>query len=536
VSEPFRILIADGLALEGLSKLRALSGVELIEKKQMDRQEVLQLLPSAHALVVRSKTQVDQQLLKVGTNLRLVIRAGIGLDNVDIKAATNAGVVVMNAPTGNIVTTAEHAIGMLFAISRRIPEADASVRTGKWEKTRFQGNEIRAKALGIVGLGNIGKAVAQRARGLEMKLCGYDPFLSPEAAAKLHVALMPLDELLSRCDYITLHVPLMDSTRHMINESAIQRMKQGAYLINCARGGLVDEVALLKALESGHLAGAALDVFETEPLPKDSPLLKHPRVVMTPHLGASTEEAQVQVGLEVAEQVAEYLGSGALRNAINVPNVSHEQLTLLKPYLNLCEAMGSFAGQADPPKTLKKIQVRFEGSLSEQNLEILTLAMLKGLLSSTLSTPVNFVNVRKILAERGIPIEQTFSTDCKQYTSLVGLKLVGEKTLSVEGTLFGRGEPRCVSIDQFDIDFLPQGDLLFTRNIDQPGVIGLMGTALGDNGVNIARMHLGRDAAKGEAIALLAIDSRPSDAVLKTLRQIKGMLSVQPLSIQVSGG
>lgn len=528
-----KVLIADGLAPEGIAKLKGIESIELLDFAAIDRAELKKMIANVDILIVRSRTQVDKDLLAGAKNLKLAIRAGIGLDNIDVAAATDSGVVVMNAPTGNIVTTAEHALAMLFAVSRHIPAADASMRAGKWEKKKFQGNELRGKTLGILGLGNIGKAFAERARGLQMVVTGYDPYLSEEAAAKHHIRLVSMDELLRNSDYITVHVPLIPQTKHLIGKDAFAKMKKGAYLINCARGGIVDETALVEALEKKQLNGAALDVFETEPLPANSPLLKRDDIVMTPHLGASTDEAQVQVGLEVAEQVGLYLREGVLKNAINVPNVTLEQLGNLRPYLNLCERLGSLAAQVGSGTSApKRIKVHYEGVLkSGANKEILTLSVLKGFLTPHLSTPVNFVNARNLMKERGIRLEESVQDESPDYASLIEVCVEGQETTTVAGTLFGRSESRIVKIDDFLIDAIPEGVLLFTKNTDQPGVIGSMGGAIGQQGINIARMHLGRDPKKGQAIALINVDSELTADGLEKLRKVPGMLSVKQIKV-----
>lgn len=521
-----RLLIADGLSTESISQLKQIGGLEVLEFKDIPRGDLKELIPSIDILIVRSRTQVDRDLLEGARNLRLAIRAGIGLDNVDVSAATELGIVVMNAPTGNIVTTAEHAIALLFAVSRHVAQADASLRAGKWDKKSFQGSEISGKTLGVVGLGNIGKAVAQRGNGLKMHVIGFDPYLSEEAAAKHGVRLVSMDELLVKSDYVTLHVPLMDSTRGLIGKDAFSKMKKNAFLINCARGGIVDEAALIEALDQKQIKGAALDVFETEPLPAGHPLLGRKDIVITPHLGASTEEAQAQVGLEVAQQVEEYVRDGALKNAINVPNVSREELEFLRPHLVLCEKLGSFAAQAAPHQSVKRILVHFESLGSGIKREVLTLSVLQGFLSSLTGTTVNFVTARKTLKERGIRLEESVGDVCENYASLVQISVESDRPLTVAGTLFGKGEPRIVRVDDFDIDGTLSGPLLYTKNIDTPGVIGSMGTTLGDSGVNIARMHLGRGKHRGEAIALISVDSELDAATLDSMRRIQGMTSV----------
>ena len=529
MESPLKVLIADGLAEEGIRVLKSLPKIQLEVHSALERSALKEKIQETDILVVRSRTKVDKDLLENSNRLKIVLRAGIGLDNVDVPIATDKGIIVMNAPTGNIVTTAEHALALLFAVTRHIPQADASLRNGKWEKKMFQGNELRGKTLGLLGLGNIGKVVASRAQGLEMKVCAHDPYISAESAGKLNIELKSLDELLGVSDYLSIHVPLTPSTKHLISDKAFQKMKKGAYLINCARGGIVDETAMLKALDNGTLSGAALDVFETEPLPSDSPLLKRADIVMTPHLGASTDEAQVQVGLESAEQIALYANEGVLKNAVNVPSISLDQLSVLKPHLLLAERLGGFLAQIAEPKKTEKLRVHYSGSVTQYNREVMTLSVLKGFLSPLLSTPVNFVNARKLLKERGIRVEESFDVDCPDYNSLIELSVEGESKVSVAGTLFGKEEPRIVRIDHFNIDAIPQGHLLFTRNVDQPGVIGSMGTVLGSQGINIARMHLGRDPKKKEAIALINIDSEPSEKALDALKSIPGMLAVRPI-------
>lgn len=526
-----KVLIADGLAAEGISKLKEISGIELLEYSAIEREDLKKLLPQVDILIVRSRTQVDKDLLASAGNLKIVLRAGIGLDNVDVAAATERAIVVMNAPTGNIVTTAEHSLALMFAISRHIAQADASMRSGKWEKKKFQGNELRGKTLGVIGLGNIGKTVADRARGLAMNVIGFDPYVSEEAAAKQNIRLVALDELYALSDYVTVHVPLTNGTKYLINADAFKKMKPGAFLINCARGGIVNEAALIDALDKGTLSGAALDVFETEPLPANHPLLKRSDVIVTPHLGASTDEAQVQVGLEVAEQVTHYLRDGVVKNAINVPNISLDQLGALRPYLGLCEKLASFLAQAADEKGVTRIRVRYEGAMVNYQREILTLSVLKGFLTPLLSTPVNFVNARNLLKERGIRVEESFQSECADYASLVEITIEGTTTMTVSGTIFGKDEPRIVRIDNFLIDAVPSGYLLYTKNNDQPGVIGNMGTVIGTQGVNIARMHLGRDTSKREAIAVINVDSELAPDGLDQLRRTPGMLSVKQIKL-----
>lgn len=526
----YKVLVTDGLAPEGLEKMRGVERIDILDVSNRDRNTIEISLADADILIVRSRTQVDRELLDKAEHLKVVIRAGIGLDNIDIAAATDRGIVVMNAPTGNIVTTAEHTIAMMFAVSRHIPQADASLRQGRWEKSKLQGNELRGKTLGIVGLGNIGRAVAEIALPLRMKVIGFDPYVNEEAAARRNIRLVSFEELLTGSDYVTLHVPLTSSTKWLIGKDALGKMKKTAYLIQCARGGIVDEQALMRALEAKEITGAALDVFETEPLLPDHPFLTRSDVVLTPHLGASTDEAQTQVGLEVAQEVIQYIQAGVLSNAVNVPNLTSEQLSVIKPYLLLSEKLGGFVGQM-APSNIKRIRVHFEGEVSHYNRDVLMRSILKGFLTPLLSTTVNFVNARTLLKERGIRVEESSEEECADYSSLLEVSVEGNETLSCAGTIFGKEEPRIVRIDHFSIDAIPEGCLLFSRNKDLPGVIGAMGMILGNQGINIARMHLGRDPQKGLAIALINVDSKLPPETLEMLRKVRGMVSVSQIQL-----
>lgn len=525
-----RILIADGLASEGLKKIQALPNVECMAPKDAPRKSIKELLSGTTILIVRSRTLVDRDLLLSGPGLKLVIRAGIGLDNIDVTAATDLGIAVMNAPTGNIVTTAEHALSLLMSLSRRIPQADASMRAGKWDKKSFQGNEIQNKTLGILGCGNIGRALAERALGLKMKVVAHDPFLGAEAASRLGIRLASFSDLLAQSDYVSIHVPLMDSTRNLIDQTALSKMKRGAFLINCARGGIVDESALVEALDKKWIAGAALDVFSQEPLPAGNPLIGRSDVILTPHLGASTDEAQVQVGNEVADQLASYIEDGAFRNAVNVPNISAAEVDRIRPYLSLCEKLGSFAAQAHSEE-LRRISIKYCGLPEGVNTPILGLSLVQGLLKARLSGPVNFVNAKKVLKERGLELQETVLESGPLYHSSIELTLESDHPRTFVATLFGKREPRLVAIDEFAIDAILSGQLLLTRNEDTPGVIGLMGGLLGSFGVNIGRMHLGRSEKKNEAIALISVDTPLHPEQVEQFRQIKGILEVTPINL-----
>ncbi|MEZ4750040.1 MAG: phosphoglycerate dehydrogenase [Bdellovibrionota bacterium] len=530
MSQTFKILIADGLAPEAITKLKALQGAELEDATGISRTDLMEKLPGVDILIVRSRTEVDKELLETSSRLKLAVRAGIGLDNVDVKAATERGVVVMNAPRGNTVTTAEHAMALMFAVSRRIPAADASLRAGKWEKKLFQGSQLAGKTLGIVGLGNIGKTLAKSAQGIGMHVVGFDPYVNEEMADKMNVKLLKLDELLADSDYISLHVPLTDGTRHIISSQAFSKMRKKPYLINCARGGIVDEKALEDALEKGLISGCALDVFEQEPPGEGLPLYARPNVVVTPHLGASTDEAQVQVGLEVADQVKCFIDQGVYINAVNVPNLSVEQLRTMKPHLKLCEVLGNFLGQVTPEK-VTKITVHYEGNISKSYNEVLTLSVLKGYLTPLSSAAVNFVNAKNVARDRGICVEETRNDECPNFASLVRVTIEGAATLSCAGTLFGKGEPRIVNIDRMPTEAIPSGYILFTRNEDRPGVVGAVGSVLGSEGINIARMALGLNKETGQAIALISVDSVVAAETLDKLRKTEGMLSVQQVQL-----
>lgn len=487
-------------------------GVEVDYKPGLDKDELLKIIGDYDGLAIRSSTKVTPKVLEAATNLKVVGRAGIGVDNVDVPAATNAGVVVMNTPFGNSITTAEHAIAMMMALVRQIPQANASTHAGKWEKSKFMGMEITGKTLGLIGCGNIGSVVAERALGLKMKVVAFDPFLAPERAADLGITKVELDDVFAKADVITLHTPLTDQTRGIVGTEAFKKMKAGVRIVNCARGGLIDEAALLEALNSGKVAGAALDVFEVEPA-TENPLFGHENVICTPHLGASTTEAQVNVALQVAEQMADYLLTGGVTNALNMPSLSAEEAPKLKPYMRLAEQIGGFAGQLTE-HGLKRVMIEYEGHVAELNTKPLTAVVLEGLLSPLMST-VNMVNAPVIAKERNIQVTEVKHDREGDYQTLIKLTVETEKqTRTVTGTLFANQEPRIVEINSVRLEAEVAPNMLYVINDDKPGFIGALGSLLGYNGVNIATFALGRKIEGEEAVCLVAVDQPVQDIVL----------------------
>ncbi|ABD27116.1 D-3-phosphoglycerate dehydrogenase [Novosphingobium aromaticivorans DSM 12444] len=478
-------------------------------------------------LAIRSSTKVTKAILDAATNLKVIGRAGIGVDNVDIPAASAQGVVVMNTPFGNSITTAEHAIAMMFALARQIPEANAQTQAGLWPKNGFMGVEVTGKTLGLIGAGNIGSIVASRALGLKMKVVAFDPFLTPERAVEMGVEKADLETLLAKADFITLHTPLTDQTRNILSRENIAKCKKGVRIINCARGGLVDEAALKDALDSGHVAGAALDVFETEPA-KESPLFGTPNFICTPHLGASTTEAQVNVALQVAEQMADFLVTGGVTNALNMPSLSAEEAPKLRPYMALAEKLGSLVGQL-AHDNLTKIAIEVEGAAAQLNQKPITAAVLAGLMKQYSQT-VNMVNAPFLAKERGLDVREVRHDREGEYRTLVRVTVsTSQGERSVAGTLFGNGQPRLVEIFGIGIEADLDGDMLYIVNSDAPGFIGRIGTLLGQNTINIGTFHLGRREAGGEAVLLLSLDNPVSEDVLKEAREIQGVRVVKAL-------
>ena len=521
-----KVLISDKMSPLAAQIFRE-RGLEVDEITGKTKDELIAMIGDYDGLAIRSATKVTADVIAAAKNLKVIGRAGIGVDNVDIPAASAAGVVVMNTPFGNSITTAEHAIALMFALARQLPEADASTQAGKWEKNRFMGVELTSKTLGLIGAGNIGSIVADRARGLRMKVIAYDPFLTPERAIDLGIEKVTLDELLARADFITLHTPLTNETRNILSAEAIAKTKKGVRIINCARGGLIDEAALKAALDSGHVAGAALDVFAEEPATQ-SPLFGTPGFISTPHLGASTNEAQVNVAIQVAEQLSDYLIAGGVTNALNMPSLSAEEAPKLRPYMALAERLGSLVGQL-AHDNLTKISVEVEGHAAELNIKPITGAVLAGLMRRYSDT-VNMVNAPFLAKERGLDVREIRHDREGDYQTLVRVSVAtqaGEK--SVAGTLFGNQAPRLVEIFGIKVEADLAGDMLYIVNEDAPGFIGRLGSALGEAAINIGTFHLGRRDAGGEAVVLASLDSAVPEPVLWSLCRLPGVKTVKAL-------
>jgi D-3-phosphoglycerate dehydrogenase / 2-oxoglutarate reductase len=521
-----KVLISDKMDPKAAQIFRE-RGVEVDEITGKTPEELKAIIGEYDGLAIRSSTKVTKDILAHATNLKVIGRAGIGVDNVDIPAASAQGVVVMNTPFGNSITTAEHAIALMFALARQLPEADVSTQAGKWEKNRFMGVELTGKTLGLIGAGNIGSIVADRAIGLRMRVIAYDPFLTPERALEMGVEKMTLDDLLLRADFITLHTPLTDQTRNILSRENLAKTKKGVRIINCARGGLIDEAALKDGLDSGHIGGAALDVFVQEPA-KEHPLFGTPNFVATPHLGASTTEAQVNVAIQVAEQLADYLVTGGVTNALNVPSLSAEEAPRLKPYMALAEKLGGLVGQLAHGE-LTSIAIEVEGAAAELNQKPITSAVLAGLMRVHSDT-VNMVNAPFLAKERGLDVREVRHDREGDYHTLVRVTVgtqAGDR--SVAGTLFGNAAPRLVELFGIKVEADLAGHMLYIVNEDAPGFIGRLGTTLGEAGVNIGTFHLGRRSAGGEAILLLSVDEAVDDALLGKVRALPGVKTAMAL-------
>ncbi len=523
--ETFRVLLSDSLASQGVEILRRQPRLQVDVKTGLKPAELAAIIAPYHALLIRSATKVTREVIEAATALKVIARAGVGVDNVDLDAATRRGIVVMNSPAGNSVTTAEHAISMMMALARHIPAANSSTKSGKWERGKFMGTEVCNKVLGLIGLGNIGRIVADRALGLKMKAIAYDPILTAEAAARLGVELVSLNELYERADFITVHAPLTDETRGLVGAAAFERMKKGVRIINCARGGIVDEVALAAAIESGKVAGAALDVFVNEPPPPDHPLLKLPQVIATPHLGAATDEAQVQVALDTAQQVVDFLLEGVARHAVNIPALSPKELQSLLPHLQLAERLGKLAAQliAEAPD---EVTIGLGGDAANLNAEPLCAAALKGLMSAFLDEPLNYVNAPFIARERGIRVVETRSRESTDYINTLSLTVHTPAGVhEVAGSVVGNRALRLIRIDGFRVEAVPEGYFLMLHNRDVPGVVGAVGTMLGQAKINIAGLELGRDRVGGMALSLVEVDGPVPNEILERLKTLPGITS-----------
>jgi D-3-phosphoglycerate dehydrogenase len=528
MTEQVRVLVADKMDPRAAA-IFSERGIQVDEKPGLTPEEFAAIIGDYDGLAVRSSTRVNAAAMDAALpRLKVIGRAGIGVDTIDVAAASARGIVVMNTPFGNSITTAEHAIAMLFALAREIPQADQSTQSGKWEKNRFMGVELAGKTLGLIGCGNIGSIVADRAHGLKMKVVAYDPFLSSERALELGVDKVELDELLTRADFITLHTPLTDQTRGILGREALAKTKPGVRIVNCARGGLIDEAALKEALETGHVAGAALDVFQEEPA-RDNALFGTRGLICTPHLGASTNEAQVNVAIQVAEQMSDFLLLGGITNAVNVPSLTAEEAPRLKPYMGLAEKLGRLVGQIAGTE-IRSIDVEVEGHAAELNTKPITGAVLAGLMG-TWSDTVNMVNAPYLAKERGLSVREIRNEGEGDYHTLVAVTVGTEHgPKRVEGTLFGNRAPRLVKIFDISVEAELTGQMIYIVNTDAPGFIGALGTKLGENGINIATFNLGRRDAGGEAIALVSVDDPITPEIATQLAALPGVLEVVPLS------
>lgn len=525
-----KVLVSDSLSEKGVAVLEKEKGIDVTVKTGLSQQELIKEIVKYDALIVRSASKVTAQVIKAAKNLKVIGRAGVGLDNVDIQAATEKGIIVMNSPGANTISTAEHAIGLLFAVARLIPQAYQSMQKGLWEKKKFTGVEINGKTLGVIGLGRIGLEVARRAKGFGMKTIAYDPFISKEKADAFRIELVKLKDIFAQADFITVHTPLTNKTRHIIDAKAISEMKDGVRIINCARGGIVDEKALYNALKSKKVAGAALDVFEKEP-PQDNPLLTLQDVVVTPHLGASTVEGQVGVAIEIAQQVVDALKGKILRNAVNVPSVDPEVYEILRPYINFAEDLGHFESQMSSGR-IKSVKLRYSGEVIKHNLTPVTVALLKGLLEPILKETVNYVNASLVARERDIKVSETKSSDTGEFANLIEVTVETDKgAVSAAGTVFSHRDARLVHIDDFRVDVMARDIMLICIHKDTPGVVGKIGTILGRHKINIAAMSLGRRKRGGRELTILNIDSPVAPQVLRNLKKIKEMKEVKVVKL-----
>ena len=528
MTDPVRVLIADKMDARAAAVFRE-RGIEVDENAGLSPEELSAIVGNYDGLAIRSSTRVSAAIMDAALpRLKVIGRAGIGIDTIDVPAASARGIVVMNTPFGNSITTAEHAIAMLFALAREIPQADASTQSGKWEKNRFMGVELTGKTLGLIGCGNIGSIVADRALGMKMKVAAYDPYLTPERAVELGVEKVELDELLARADFITLHTPLTDQTRGILGREALAKTKPGVRIVNCARGGLIDEAALKDALAGGQVAGAALDVFSEEPA-RDNVLFGTPGLICTPHLGASTTEAQVNVAIQIAEQMSDYLLLGGVTNAVNVPSLSAEEAPRLRPYMALAEKLGALVGQI-AGNEVRSIDVEVEGAAAELNIKPITGAVLASLMRGW-SDSVNMVNAPYIAKERGLDVREIRSDREGDFHTLVAVTVgTDDGPRRVEGTLFGNRAPRLVNIFGVPVEAELTGQMIYIVNTDAPGFIGALGTKLGENKINIATFNLGRRKEGGEAVALVAVDDPITPDVAKQLHELPGVREVVPLS------
>jgi D-3-phosphoglycerate dehydrogenase / 2-oxoglutarate reductase len=528
---PLKVLIADSISQRGIDELSRDDELDVQIKTGLSEEELVRVIPTFSALIVRSQTRVTADILNSGLKLRVIGRAGVGVDNVDVETATRRGVVVLNAPGGNTISTAEHAFSLLLAVARKISQADANVRSKHWDKKNFEGVELYNKTLGVIGMGRIGSELSRRAIAFGMRVVVYDPYLSVTRARSLQVELVDeLDDLLTSADFISLHTPLTAETRHILNAERLRKTRRGVRIINCARGGLIDEAALVEALQDGHVAGAALDVFEVEPLPSDSSLRSAPNVVLTPHLGASTVEAQESVGIEIAQSIRAALLEGTIRNAVNMPNLDAKTLAIIGPHLRFGEKLGRFLSQI-APKRADSLNINYSGKVNEADTTAITRAVLKGFLQIAGGTEVNEVNAPAFAEALGMRVSESRLSAPGDYTDMLELSAVAEgKTVSVGGAFFG-ATPRIVSINSRPVEARPHGVLLVLENTDRPGMVGRIGTLLGDHGVNIATMSLSRNQAGGTALTVLNLDTAPSEELLSEVRASEDIQSAQVIQL-----
>ena len=525
-----KVLVGDNLAEEGIELLRESPDITVDVKPKLELQELINRISEYDALLVRSATKVTKEVIDAAKNLKVIGRAGVGVDNIDVEAASKKGILVMNTPGGNTISAAEHTMSMLLALSRSIPQANISLKSKQWEKKKFLGTEVFKKTLGIIGLGRIGGEVAKRAQSFGMEIIVYDPYISKAHARELGVKLVSFPELTKQADYITIHVPLTPETKHIINKETIAQMKEGVKIINCARGGIIDEAALAEAVKSGKVGGAALDVFENEP-PFDSPVLGLENIIVTPHLGASTEEAQINVARDIALQVLDFLKEGIVRNAVNMPELDPEKMKTLGPYIDLCEKLGRLQAQIGEGG-FTQIAVQYSGEILHHEIKPLTIALLKGLLEPILEREVNFVNAPLIAEERGIKVTESKVSKVEDFANLIVVQTMTEKgENTVAGTLLGKKEPRLVRIGEFDLDVIPEGYMLLCSNLDKPGVIGKIGTILGNRKINIAAMQVGRKKVGGRALTVINVDCNVSKEVLKEIEEIPEIVEVKMVNL-----
>ncbi len=526
-----KVLVSDPLSKEGVDILKA-AGLVVEEAFKLPESELVKKIKGYDAIIVRSETTVTKKIIQAADKLKVIGRAGVGLDNVDVAEASKRGIVVMNAPSGNTISTAEHAFSLMLSMARNIPQANQSVKEGKWDRKKFMGVELYGKTLGIIGMGRIGTEFAKRALVFGMRVMASDPFLSEEKARSIGVEPVSMDTLLENADFMTIHTPLTDETRHFIDEKAFEKMKQGVRIVNAARGGIIDEKALAKHIKSGKVAGAALDVFETKAKPPvDSPVAALDKVITTPHLGASTEEAQISVSIDMARSIVDALTGKGYRNAANVPAMDEETLKTVGPYVNLAEKLGSIQSQLIED-AIKSITVSYVGGVADLDVDVITRALLKGVFDPILEEEVNYVNAPIIAKERGINVSEKRAPHIKDFANLINVEFVtAKKKHFIMGTLFGNNEPRIVKMDKYYVEAIPSGYMLVVSNNDVPGVVGRIGTILGKEGVNIAEMSFGRDKKTGQAISLLNVDSEISKAALKKLKAAKDIVDVKQVCV-----